>query len=218
MPFNEEIVVRAFAASRVPIVSAVGHQIDHPHSDDAADLSAPTPSAAAEIAVPVKQDLVAEIDYYCEKMERALESRIMRERARIESVTSRRVMSDPAQMIYMKQMDLETLQNRLAMSLRITASAMKDRFSAVPDLDRIIASCLERKRSALAVAASSVDQLSPLATIARGYAVVLDAQKNLVKSVGQVSCGDRVSLSLGDGTLDCTVDDVRKGDTFGKGH
>lgn len=217
MPFNEEMVVRAFAASRVPIVSAVGHQIDHPLSDDAADVYAPTPSAAAEIAVPLRQELREEIDYQCVKMERALEAQTSRERARIDAVMSRRAMSDPSQMVYLKQMELEAVQNRMTMSLREISSAMRNAFSAVPDLGRGLNAYLERRKSALAAAASSVDQLSPLATIARGYAVVLDGRKNLVKSAEQVSGGDRLSVILSDGTIECTADDVRKGETLGKG-
>ncbi len=74
MPFNEESVVRAFCKSPVPIVSAVGHQIDHPLCDDAADVAAPTPSAAAEIVVPVKQDLFNEINYHIQRSLAGLET------------------------------------------------------------------------------------------------------------------------------------------------
>ena len=217
MPFSEEIVVRSFAASRVPIISAVGHQIDHPLSDDAADVYAPTPSAAAEIAVPLKQELADEIQYQCEKMERALETQTSRERSRFDAVMSRRVMSDPAQMVYLKQMELEAVQNRMTMSLREIASAMRSAYSSIPDLTRGMSAYLERRKHALAAASSSVDQLSPLATIARGYGIVLDGRKNLVKSVKQVSGGDRLSVLLADGTIECTADEVRKGETLGKG-
>ena len=217
MPFSEEIVVRSFAASRVPIISAVGHQIDHPLSDDAADVYAPTPSAATEIAVPLKQELADEIQYQCEKMERALETQTSRERSRFDAVMSRRVMSDPAQMVYLKQMELEAVQNRMTMSLREIASAMRSAYSSIPDLTRGMSAYLERRKHALAAASSSVDQLSPLATIARGYGIVLDGRKNLVKSVKQVSGGDRLSVLLADGTIECTADEVRKGETLGKG-
>ena len=217
MPFSEEIVVRSFAASRVPIISAVGHQIDHPLSDDAADVYAPTPSAAAEIAVPLKQELADEIQYQCEKMERALETQTSRERSRFDAVMSRRVMSDPAQMVYLKQMELEAVQNRMTMSLREIASAMRSAYSSIPDLTRGMSAYLERRKHALAAASSSVDQLSPLATIARGYGIVIDGRKNLVKSVKQVSGGDRLSVLLADGTIECTADEVRKGETLGKG-
>jgi exodeoxyribonuclease VII large subunit len=217
LPFSEESVVRAFASSRVPIISAVGHQIDHPLSDDAADQYAPTPSAAAEIAVPVQQDLAAEIDYDCEKMERALQTHIQRERARLDSVMSRRVMSDPLQLIYMKQIDLSELQNRMSFALRDISSALKDRFAAVPGIERVMRVYLEKTKNRFGMAASKVDQLSPLGTIARGYAVACDSRKNLVKSVDQVSNGGEIALYLRDGRLKCTVDEVHKGETLGKG-
>lgn len=216
MPFNEEPVVRAYASSRVPIISAVGHQVDHPLSDDAADLSAPTPSAAAELAVPLKKELFGEIDHECEKIERALETRIFRERARIDAVMSRRVMNDPSQMVYMKQIDLSDLQNRMIFALGDISSVMKTRYTAVPDLSRILSAYIDRKKNSLAMAASSVEQLSPLGIIARGYAVARDSEKNLVKSIKQLSCGDRLALYLSDGRADCTVHGTVKGDTLGK--
>jgi exodeoxyribonuclease VII large subunit len=217
MPFNEEIVVRAFASSRVPIISAVGHQIDHPLSDDAADVYAPTPSAAAEIVVPMKNELLDAIDHECGKMERALETKIARERTRIESVMNRRVMTDPAQLIYMKEIELSELSNRMVFSLKDLTNAMRNRYMSVPDMAKIMNAYFDRKKSSLTLAASAVDQLSPLGIIARGYAVVKDSKKNLVKSVQQVSRGDSMVLFVHDGRIDCTVNAVDEGGALGKG-
>ncbi|MGL4370440.1 MAG: exodeoxyribonuclease VII large subunit, partial [Spirochaetota bacterium] len=216
MPFNEECVVRAFADSRLPIISAVGHQIDHPLSDDAADIFAPTPSAAAELAVPVKSDLFAEIDNLCEKMERSLDAQILRDRAKLESLISRRVMSDPGQMIYMKQIELSELKNRMSFSLRDTAAAMRNRYASLPDISRTMASYLERKKNLLSQGASSLEQLSPLGVIARGYALPFDAKETLIRSVKQVSPGEKIKLYIHDGTIRCTADSVEKGASFGK--
>ena len=210
MPFNEEPVVRAFAASRIPIISAVGHQIDHPLSDDAADLAAPTPSAAAELAVPVKSDLLAEIDHECDRMLRSLENRLSKNSERIQSVMSRRVMSDPSQMIYMKQIELSEVCNRMSYSLKDTASAMRDRFASVPDISRSMDTYLSRLKNLLSLGTQALDQLSPLKVIARGFAIPLSSDGLLIRSISQVLPGDRIRLYVSDGKISCTADSLEE--------
>jgi exodeoxyribonuclease VII large subunit len=95
MPFNDETVVRAFYHSCVPIISAVGHQIDHPLSDDAADAAAPTPSAAAEYAIPIKQDFISEIDYLVIRAGNAIASMTSSLYARVDGAATRRIFRDP---------------------------------------------------------------------------------------------------------------------------
>ena len=216
MPFNEEPVVRAFATSRIPVISAVGHQIDHPLSDDAADMYAPTPSAAAELAVPVKSDLTAEIDMLHDKALAALEKRIERDRNRIGNVLARRVFAEPSHIVYMKEIELSDIKNRMVLSLKDMISDARARMSAVPDITKEIRGIVERKRNALAVSASSVESLSPLGVIARGYAVAIDSEKKVVKSVKSVRTGDTISLYLSDGKADCEILSLHEGVTLGK--
>ena len=216
MPFNEEPVVRAFATSRIPVISAVGHQIDHPLSDDAADMYAPTPSAAAELAVPVKSDLVAEIDMLHDKALASLEKRIERDRNRIGNVLARRVFAEPSHIVYMKEIELSDIKNRMVLSLKDMISDARARMSAVPDITKEIRGIVERKRNALAVSASSVESLSPLGVIARGYAVAIDSEKKVVKSVKSVRTGDTISLYLSDGKADCEILSLHEGVTLGK--
>ena len=216
MPFNEEPVVRAFATSRIPVISAVGHQIDHPLSDDAADMYAPTPSAAAELAVPVKSDFVAEIDMLHDKALAALEKRIERDRNRIGNVLARRVFAEPSHIVYMKDIEFSDIKNRMVLSLKDMISDARARMSAVPDITKEIRGIVERKRNALAVTASAVESLSPLGVIARGYAVAIDSEKKVVKSVKSVRTGDTISLYLSDGKADCGILSLHEGVTLGK--
>ena len=216
MPFNEEPVVRAFASSRIPVISAVGHQIDHPLSDDAADMYAPTPSAAAELAVPLKSELMAEIDMLHDKALAALEKRIERDRNRIGNVLARRVFAEPSHIVYMKEIELSDIKNRMVLSLKDMISDARARMSAVPDITKEISGIVERKRNALAVSASAVESLSPLGVIARGYAVAIDSEKKVVKSVKSVRTGDTISLYLSDGKADCEILSLHEGVTLGK--
>jgi exodeoxyribonuclease VII large subunit len=216
MPFNEEIVVRACASSRVPIVSAVGHQIDHPLSDDAADASAPTPSAAAELVVPVREELDAEIDYLRERAVHGIEKTITRERNRIDNVLARRVFADPTQMAYMKEIELSDVTARMVMSLKDLIADARARLSGIADINKEMKVITERHRNALSLAASSVEAMSPLGVIARGYAVAADVQKRVVKSIKSLRTGDALSLYLHDGMADCEITGIHKGVTLGK--
>ena len=94
--FNDEKVIRAFYHSRVPIVSAVGHQIDHPLSDDAADLAAPTPSAAAELVFPIIADLKGELDYYSVRMTNSLNVTMREYKRAVENLEKLRIFRDPS--------------------------------------------------------------------------------------------------------------------------
>jgi exodeoxyribonuclease VII large subunit len=216
MPFNEEPVVRAFASSRLPIISAVGHQIDHPLSDDAADVYAPTPSAAAEIAIPVKGDLLEEIEQLLARMNQSLKKKTERGRMSVDGILSRRFFADPSQIVYMKEIEFSDLQNRIIFALKDRVSRSRETLSRIPDLPRVMSSFVKSKRQSLAISASAIEALSPLGVIARGYSAVFDERKMIVKSVGNVSAGDAVSVYLSDGSLDCTVNSIHPGETLGK--
>jgi exodeoxyribonuclease VII large subunit len=216
MPFNEEIVVRAFASSRIPIVSAVGHQIDHPLSDDAADAYAPTPSAAAELVVPVKADLVSEIDYYLARGDQALLKKIQNTRLKVEGILARRVFAEPGQIVYMKEIELSDFLNRMTFALKDRVSLARDSLARIPDINRVFSVYFISKKSSFAILSSSLQNLSPLAVMSRGFAVPIDSQKKVVKSVTQVNTGDGLSVFLSDGLIDCSVRSIKQGVSLGK--
>ncbi len=216
MPFNDEAVVRAYASSRVPIISAVGHQIDHPLSDDAADSYAATPSAAAEMAVPVRSELLTYIEASIERMTRSVRKNIDASKNNVESILARKPFSDPANAVYMKEIELSEFLNRMLFSIKDTIQLSRSTLQSVPDLPRLAGSIIERKKSALSLAASSVEQLSPLGVIARGYAIAIDSQKKVVKSVLSLRTGDALLLHFRDGAVTTEVSAVHQGVTIEK--
>jgi exodeoxyribonuclease VII large subunit len=216
MPFNEEIVVRAFYNSRVPIISAVGHQVDHPLSDDAADLAAPTPSAAAEVAVPVKKDLAAEIDYLLIRSNNAVASLMRGLTARIEAVLSRRIFRDPYEIVYRKEQEVEDMINLMLHSLKDRVSRGRSRLLSIPDIRMIINTIYNDKKHAFIMAVRAMEQLSPFAVLQRGYAVAMDEAGAVLRSVSGVKIGKLIDLLLHDGTLRCSVNSIHPGGSRGK--
>jgi exodeoxyribonuclease VII large subunit len=216
MPFNEEIVIRAFANSRVPIVSAVGHQIDHPLSDDAADVYAPTPSAAAEMVIPVKDELENTIEQLCARMKRSLMKKVEHGTIALTGIMARRVFSEPTQLVYMREIEYSDLQNRIIFALKDCVSQSRKKMAQIPDIGRAMSLFLNNRKQSLAFHASSIENLSPMGVIARGYSVTVDDQKKVVKSVKGVRSGDVLSVFVSDGILGCMVKTVHEGGALGK--
>ena len=216
MPFNEEIVVRAFANSRVPIISAVGHQIDHPLSDDAADLAAPTPSAAAEMAVPLKRELEDEIQYLFTRSWSALNALLTNSATRLRGVTERRIFKEPAELVHRFDLLLSDIERDIADSMKDKLRAFRDRLLSIPDLGLHMGHCLKQKTNRYNMAIHSLEQLSPLAVMKRGYSITLDSNDRLIKSITQISPGDMLRLLLHDGTVSCTVTSKQRGTHSGK--
>lgn len=178
--YNEEIVARAIFASKIPIISAVGHETDFTIADFVADLRAPTPSAAAEIAVPS----VAELGAFIENTKtRAINAAIKR---------------------------CENLRLRLdSMKLKTPSEIIQDNYQKIDNLvkhmeNRVMLNLSEGKRS-LAAAAAKLDALSPLQTLSRGFSVATKEDGTLVKSKNDLNKGDDFTLRLSDGNVDCMV-------------
>jgi len=149
-PFNTEITVRAIAASRIPVVSAVGHEIDITLSDLAADLRAPTPSAAAELTVWSRREFLEEIDALLVAQAAQLESLVEYARERLRNIIGRPVFRRPGDMVNQRRQHLDGL-------VRLMSTAGKNLF--------------ERFRNGLSLILSRLEALSPLSTLARGYSV-----------------------------------------------
>ncbi len=208
--FNDEAVVRAIAASKVPVVSAVGHEIDVTLADFAADHRAPTPSAAAEAVAPVLSELVGALEDGWERMARAVRGRLL-ERA------AQRVDETTARMTHVIEALLSTLQRQVSEHRRgLQAVSPVERVRAasvlLPQLTKRVgqsmAVLLAVKRQALRAAGAALDSLSPLAVLARGYSIVQTVPDGtVVKRARDVTAGDQVSAKLAEGRLLC---DVRK--------
>ncbi|HOP62265.1 MAG TPA: exodeoxyribonuclease VII large subunit [Spirochaetota bacterium] len=206
--FNEEIVVRAFAESPVPIISAVGHQIDHPLSDDAADIAAPTPSAAAELAIPEKKDLIDEIIYLHNRISKALSNSFSRDKTRLENIVSRKIFRDPYELVNYRDMMLNDAENRIALSMKHIISEKKERLLRVPDISSIEKRILSDLRHRFEMQVQAVHKLSPLAVMGRGYAIITDSENKIIKSVEKISDGDSLNIRLKDGRVSANVTSV----------
>ncbi|MBR1584358.1 MAG: exodeoxyribonuclease VII large subunit [Clostridia bacterium] len=190
--FNEEIVVRAIAACPVPVVSAVGHEVDVTLSDLAADVRAATPSAAAELCVPERDALAATIQKMQESLGRAAQSKVLTLQSRLAYYEKRLAACHPSVQVQGMQARAQLLRQRLQ-------SAMEKQMTA--------------RRAKITLLTDKLNALGPRQALSRGYAVVR-AGRNAVTSVGQVT--DEMTLLLQDGRVQVRTLDIRKEDPFGQ--
>ena len=186
--FNEEPVVRAVAASRIPVISAVGHESDTTLCDYVADLRAGTPSIAAERAVPVKADLVARVRELSARLEKAPQQAY-------ESLVQR----------------IDDLSFRLGAHLKQVASTFDCRLNRIaPRLVPAMTAAYQRAESRLKTAATSLRHLSPYGVLERGYSITLNAEGRVVRGVEGLAPGTRLTTRLADGTATSVVEAVNR--------
>jgi exodeoxyribonuclease VII large subunit len=211
--FNEEVVARAIAVSKVPVVSAVGHEVDFTIADFVADLRAPTPSAAAELVVREKQavvdslaqlrarlerfgsrplrDLERRVDELTARLRREMRNEVGRAHHRVVLATRALRASDPVARLAGDRHRLENLQSRMITLLHRRR---------------------DRAHSALRTAVGRLDSLSPLAVLGRGYSLTRTPAGDIVHSPAQVRVGDAIRVLLQRGSLDARVTETREQD------
>lgn len=187
--FNEEIVARAVFESKIPVISAVGHETDYTICDFVSDLRAPTPSAAAELAVPDKMELKGELLARKQQLFGVIKNLISNERSKLSAIEQKDVLRNPVTRIYENRKDLLYLSERLE-SLTINA--------------------VHNNKNKLGALAGKLDALSPLGVVSRGYALAENNGK-IIKSTSDVSVGDEISLKVSDGTVTAEVLCVNEG-------
>ena len=176
--FNDEGLVRAVAASEIPIVSAVGHETDFTLCDFAADQRAPTPSAAAELVLRDHRDVLQRFDGLSDRMDACMESRLQRYRSRLTEWEQRLKLCSP-------EGRLKEQRNRLE---RLTTG-----------MDASMQNRLGSARQRLELAVNHLEAVNPLAVLARGYGVVQDREGRVVSSVAALRVGEPVTIRLSDG-------------------
>lgn len=190
--FNDERVARAIYASDLPVISAVGHEPDVTISDFVADARASTPSNAAEIAVPEQKELRCRLDTLSARMEQSAQKRVKALRERYEALARSRVLRDPMAFIDDKRLLLDYTQRKLSSLAQAQTAQRAQRFASL---------------------AASLDALSPLKVLGRGYAVARDENGTILRAAEEASVGERIEVLLGQGSLMCTVDEQRTGGT-----
>ncbi|WP_027363449.1 exodeoxyribonuclease VII large subunit [Desulfotruncus alcoholivorax] len=188
--FNTEIVVRSIAASTIPVISAVGHETDFTLSDLAADLRAPTPSAAAELAVPDRVEIKRMIDMHRVRMTRCIQQKKAVYRQRLEQCAKNRVLARPLETICdQRRMVLDQLERQLG---------------------KVVQGSVKESAGKIALLAGRLDTLSPLATLARGYSLAFGPDGKVLREARQIKTGDSVTVRLHRGVLKCEVREINK--------
>ena len=183
--FNDERVARAIYDSEIPVISAVGHEPDVTIADYVADARASTPSNAAEIAVPDQKELRRHLSVLAEHMRQSENARVEALKKRLGELAQKRMLTNPSAFIEDKRMLLDYTQKNLA--------SLAERQLA------------ERQRKYASLCAS-LDALSPLKVLGRGYAVARGADGRILKNAAETEIGERIDLKLGSGRLGCVVE------------
>jgi exodeoxyribonuclease VII large subunit len=234
--FNDEGVARAIAACRVPVISAVGHETDFTIADFVADQRAPTPSAAAELVVREKLVVVETLADLYARLKQAVTAEVAASRERVQFLSRRRVLTDPARALRDLHRRLDELQGRLRLGLRSSQRQIRHRVALATGAlrsrnplariaagaallgqlrERLIASAahsLKASRSRFAETLGRLESLSPLGVLARGYSLTRLPSGAVVRSAGQVAVGDPLEILLYQGALGARVTDVKERD------
>ena len=186
--FNDVELAYAVAGSDIPVISAVGHESDFTICDFVADLRAPTPSAAAELAVPNSEDIRTYVGEAALRMRKLLLSQTEKHRKYIELLSKSRVLASK-----------ESLLDEYKMKIGLISE----------NLDRLTQMRLNDRRARLALGAAKLEAISPLATLSRGYAIA-KGDKGAVRSVNDVKVGEHIELALADGEISAEIKEIKK--------
>ncbi len=230
-PFNEESVAYAIANSRIPVISAVGHEVDITISDYVADMRAATPSAAAELATPDGNDMLQTFCGMEVLLEESAARKLQQLKQSLDSLRAR--LRHPGEKLQNQNQQLDHLEARLIQAinqqlqtanfklenLQTRQSHLHPEMPIQQAQDRVqrlykrlqtnTNNQLQLQRQRLAKTVELLDTVSPLNTLKRGYAIAADSQGNIIRNSQEVQVGDTVTTKLGEGELDCRVEAVR---------
>jgi exodeoxyribonuclease VII large subunit len=235
--FNEEAVARAIRTSTIPIISAVGHETDFTIADFAADLRAPTPSAAAELVAAHEEELCERLEHLVGGLRRTLNHRIAVDRAHVRELTFARGFDEVRTKLREAVSAVDEREGRLhdAMArgfqnllrrldaaarllspseLRNRAVMQRARFEALARAqEAAVISRIEKARQQFGVSTAALDAMSPLKVLQRGYAIAQDSRGAIIRDASAVGIGDELHVRLWKGALDCRVEDSQQQDS-----
>jgi exodeoxyribonuclease VII large subunit len=232
--FNEEALARIIAASKIPIVSAIGHETDFTIADFVADLRAPTPSAAAEIITAAQHRVEERIFQLANRVRRAIRLHLLEARQRYSRLSASAVLHTVTHSINRRSQRVDELSNRLDRAVHrrsrlfairlaqlearlarqqpaLRVSSMRHRLDRADALlDRAAKDLLARRRARLAETTVRLRALSPLNVLSRGYALVYNAEGILLRSTAETAPGQSITARLAEGTLTAEIKQVSK--------
>ena len=225
--FNEESVARAIYQSKIPIISAVGHETDTTIADFVADTRAPTPSAAAELATPDARELAENVETYQQLLHQTVSRKLRDQQQRLDHLSQR--LRHPGERIAQQNRQLQHLRVRLNQAFSLHLQYQQNRLNQLSGrldqhhpgaavlrlqqqsktlqqrLHRAVKQLLQQKEARWQIAARQLDTISPLRTLERGYAIVSDSNQQIVRTVASVSCGDKITTRIADGFIESQV-------------
>ena len=235
--FNEEVVARAIRSSAIPVISAVGHETDFTIADFAADLRAPTPSAAAELVAAHEEELCARLEQLVGGLRRTLSHRIAAERAHVRELTFARGFDEVRKKLRAAVSAVGEHEGRLqnAMSrtfqntfrrfdaaarflspseLRNRSATQRARLEALTRAqEAAVMSRIEKARQQFGISIAALEAMSPLKVLERGYAIAENATGTIVRDASAATIGDELRVRLWKGALDCRVEDIHHKET-----
>jgi exodeoxyribonuclease VII large subunit len=188
-PFNEEEVARAVYNSKLPVISGVGHETDFTISDFVADLRAPTPSAAAELATANREEILNRLDNLSQRLLNSGAGRVRELKNKLQNISERRIFSSPEELFRDYEQELDSLETKLNHQIERKYNDWENKYQLLYQ---------------------RLNNLSPLKTLDRGYAILQDQAERTVSSVEQIDQGDKLQARLSDGLLDLEVKASRK--------
>lgn len=181
-PFNEELLARAIYSSKIPVISAVGHETDYTIADFVSDRRAPTPSAAAEIVVPELSSLKDAISSNSQRLINAIRVILAGYQVKVDALAKRPVIMRPEEIFNVSEIVIDGLNERMEIA---------------------VSRILERKKAAFSELTAKAELLSPVATLVRGYSVLKNAKGHVITSVGDVETGEKFTALVKDGYIEC---------------
>ncbi|MBE6147558.1 MAG: exodeoxyribonuclease VII large subunit [Firmicutes bacterium] len=208
--FNDEMVARTIYNSRIPIISAVGHEIDFTIADFVADLRAPTPTGAAEMAVPSKQDMIQYLNQLVLRLNKGISHEVSVKKDKLLTLKNSRVLQNPVTLYEMKEQKFDSIFEKLQLVMQGIISKERTNFTAL--LQRTsygIEKTLISEKHRFERNLNKLDVLNPLLTISRGYSVVRKDNK-VISSISLVKEKDKIELELKDGFIETEVLTIKK--------
>ena len=231
--FNEEKVVRAIANTSIPVISSVGHETDNTLTDLVADLRAPTPTAAAELAVPVLADEIMKLEEYNQRMARAFRGKLVYLSGKLNKITHSVIFRQPKRLYDGYLQNVDQLESRLINEIekdvqknRQFVELLSQRLSSYPMLSQMkekeqtityltqklqndMATFIKDKHYKVTQSIQALDHLSPLKILSRGYAVI-EKDETVVKTTDSLEVGNKLHIRLADGQVETVVENITK--------